>query len=1110
MAQSTPPLSTALPTSLPPSATLPPGVTPPTGVTLPSYPPSTLGGLTETLVQQFLAQGRLPAGITAQDVQALLGAPSSELPPQLAELTKALSGLASAGLDGPLASDVACTLASAVGTTTGSPDLTNLPWAQAAVGALSTTGALSGVFKATSTGGFGPGQQTLQWQWVALVMRGVGALPSGNGLAAQLGSPSSVVRLAVGRGLFPPGGGVTPSPRSTIDVGQAVTLLTRALGLGGLADQLGALAPSSGLPSGTPRWAGGAMTLAHGLGLLDDIGLSATAPLTRADAVVLLARSLGLYGTVVDALDKPTLTGVSPGVLGPGMRAALSGSNFGQVGGTVAWRPRSGATQMVSVVSWSTSVVTVQLPEHVASGPGELVLLTKDGAVATAAAEVAPPAFRVVRDMPGGQVDLASAGHNYYVKPTVARALLAMPASAQLQWSRKVGLVLGSGSTEVLGVAAPERPALSVHPIPASHEQRELAASVAAANPCVQGCETLYGPGVTPYSPGLSSTQVTYDVPCATVLGYNVCSGWADASSDLGGVVGGYGDPTGYFTQVGAALSGASLVTGGTMDATLGLSYAPKYAGDLVVVNAKVITDQVDGGVGVAGAGTAPVHVYANAGSYGTEESTVASRLSTMSASVASWPDLSSADLAEQALSKLDAINDTAQTLWQLEGLPGEIGTGHVSSFSWSGTGQAGQDLQVSIDTQAVVASNGLAQTEVNAVSGVVLVKITELAPAALPASSGAACIDPPGVSGRLAISSVTPASGTAGTAIVVRGTGFGRVGQLAFYNPVIGTETDAVVQSWEPDEVRAAVPYMAPGQSQLFVFPTPYSCSTEVPAAFDMKGPTVTATTLSLGQPVFTVTGDGFGPGPCAQHVVRLECMPGATASTLGAGTVSLQLVKGPGGGLPAEPLALNATPYVTSWSNGGFTVLLGPLLGHMPLPGTYRVVLTRRFSDHGWALAEVHPRGTSASSDFVWASHWPQQDLTVTRDLGLIALPATLIMAAHAPGSGSQASPGGSVVVSGTGFGAKQGSVVLVGWASSLPPAYYQVWPTGPRAHVVGAQDIATWSNTRVVFSVPAGLAPGNYAVWVLNARWGPWAVVGDVHMISVAAPGRQCAAA
>jgi hypothetical protein len=615
---------------------------------------------------------------------------------------------------------------------------------------------------------------------------------------------------------------------------------------------------------------------------------------------------------------------------------------------------------------------------------------------------------------------------------------------------------------------------------------------------------------VTPFSPGLSSTQVSYDVPCATVLGYKVCSGWADASSELGGLVGGAGYPSGYFSEVGAALTGASLITGASMDATLGLTYTPKQAGDLVVVDAKVITDQVDGGVGVAGAGTAPVHVYADAGAYGTEESTVASRLATMSASVAAWPDLSSADLAEQALTKLDAINDTAQTLWQLQGLPGELGTAHVSTFSWSGTAEAGQAFQVSLDTQAVVASNGVAQTEVNAVSGVVLVKVTELQPSALPSAAGPTCTNPPGVSGKLAISSLTPSSGTAGTAIVVRGTGFGPSGQLAFYNPVIGTLSDAYVVSWAPGEVRAEVPYLSPGPSRLFVFPSPYSCSPEAPATFDVEGPKVATlrTSFGYGGPVVTVSGDGFGPGPCTGPGLRLECEPGATSTSSAPGTVSLELVKGPGGRLPPVALAVNATPYATGWSNSGFSLGLGPLLAHMPLPGTYRVVLTRRFSDHGDALAEVRPPITSASLDFVWASHWPQPTITFSRDLGSVTVPATALGSVRLPGPGNQVGPGGSVVVDGSGFGARQGSVVLVRWPSAgPPPSRSDVWPTGPASYVVGAEDISTWGDNRVVFSVPAGLAPGSYVIWALHAGWGPWSETGSLLTVTVGTQLGQC---
>ena len=60
-------------------------------------------------------------------------------------------------------------------------------------------------------------------------------------------------------------------------------------------------------------------------------------------------------------------------------------------------------------------------------------------------------------------------------------------------------------------------------------------------------------------------------------------------------------------------------------------------------------------------------------------------------------------------------------------------------------------------------------------------------------------------------------------------------------------------------------------------------------------------------------------------------------------------------------------------------------------------------------------------------------------------------------------------------------------------LLPSRSDVWPTGPGSLVVGAQDVGGWSDSRAVFSVPAGLAPGSYALWVLHAGWGPWSEVG-----------------
>jgi hypothetical protein len=1111
--------STTIPIPLPPGGTLPPGVSVPTQTTLPA--PGALSGTIGQLVEQFVSRGKLPANLSASQLGALFEAPTALLPAELQTLVGALRQLGSQGLDEPLAAEVACLLGSS-STLSSFGGLQSVSWATPAVDALAGAGVLSGILQASATGAFAPDQAVSQWQWLAVLLRLLGALPIGIAPGTHL-TPSAIMRLAKAKGLLAADESVTAAVASHLDLAQALTFALRALGIDEAASQLALQVQGAGTSTLGPPSPAGAMALFDRLGLLDDIGSSPLKPFTRADAAALVARVLSLFDATLQALGKPALSSVSPSLLEAGTTATITGNDLGQAPGTLTWEPTTGRFAHLAVSSWSATKVSARLPSSAAPGAGRLVLETSGGATASAPAEVVALKLRILRHLPGGDVELLVDGRTFYLSSAAAAALEHMPVSSQVAWSSQASAELAGTRRADTSNDVPQDPPLQVRSLPAPRvsDTQRLARSADTSDPCAQGCETTYGPDATPYSSVLSSAQVNYEVPCVTVLGYKVCSGWADAGTELAGTINGVGSPTGYFTEVGSALSGASLITAASMDATVGLTYTPKRAGDLVVVEAKVITDQVDGGVGVAGAGTAPAYAYGAATGYGSQEQTIASRFDTISASVATWPDLSAVDLADQALTKLDAISDTAQALWQLEGLPGEVGTSHVATFTWAKTAAAGEALHVSVDTQALVASNGLSQTEVNALSGVVLVKILERSPVSQPIGSSGICTNPTGVSGTLAISSVTPPSAHVGATITVAGSGFGDSGQLAFYNPVLGTVVDAPIETWGPTRVQAQVPYTLWGTEKLFVLPSPYSCSPETPVSFTIGPPALSAMTLSTSWqgPSLTVSGDGFGPAPCPlAGVVRLECEPGATGSIEGPGTVSLELVRGPGGHLPPAPVSVNVTPEVTSWTGSGFSLSLGPLLGEAesPLahlaPGTYEVRLTRSFSNGGFALAEAHSPYTSGSLDFVVADHWPIEQVSVVRDLGEVTIPATTlrsVVVAETSSSHRAVGPGTVLVVEGDGFGALAGSVVLVGPYHAVSVPYGSGWPGDAGTVVVPSYDIDAWSAHRVVFSVPQGLSSGTFVLWVLHAGWGPWSEAGSARSLTIAQPACPCLA-
>lgn len=514
----TPPPSTGIPTCLPPGSSLPPGVTLPPGVSIPTCPPEGTGASLESLVRQ-LAQGSLPTQLSSQDIAALLDAPSSEVPAQLGGVIAALRQLSGAGLNEPVAAEIACILQSAGRGGPSFSDLGAVPWAQSAIGALSVAGMLTGVLPGTSGGSFAPRRSITQGQWLSLVMQGTGALPTGgNGAALS----RAVVEAAVGRGLFPAGGGVSANANASLNVGQAVTLLARAVGLGAVAQQAESGTSTVALPAGTPSWAAGPMRLTHELGLLNDIGLSSSAPFTRADAATLVARSLGLFSSTLEALRKPAITGVEPTPLGPGLTATLSGQNLGQAAGTAQWQPKGGAAQGLKVSAWSSNQVTVQIPDSATTGLGSVILTTAQGTATSVPVQVMAPALRLGEAAPNGLMTLLADGRTFYFPGRMPPRLSPChPRARRSGFSRQVW---NWGSTSPhLGQARRSAP-IEVKRVPSSSSARTVntRASVRrASSACAQGCETLYGPQATPYSTVLSSVQVNYDVPCATIMGYD-------------------------------------------------------------------------------------------------------------------------------------------------------------------------------------------------------------------------------------------------------------------------------------------------------------------------------------------------------------------------------------------------------------------------------------------------------------------------------------------------------------------------------------------------------------------------------------------------------------
>lgn len=850
--------------------------------------------------------------------------------------------------------------------------------------------------------------------------------------------------------------------------------------MGPAAEEAGSSAYPFPADTQVPAWAQGPVALAYRLGVVNGVGggkFGGDEPLTRAQVAAILSRALQVFFKAAFATGQPLITKVDPAPMGIGLPTTISGHGFGSQAGTVTWQTAGGTKETWPVTSWTDSTVTVTIPADAQTGNGKLTINNADGLAGSVSAELDGSKLVFGKPLADGRVPLQVAGKTYYVKSSDVEGLRALPPGRQMDFLSQLQIRFGStagGSSGGTTGRAPTWQApqyapspLVVRPATTTAAVSTAQAQTSAAACDTDGCVTLYGPGATPFAPDMSSSRVSVDEPCETIWGYQVCSGVASAEALLGGVVyspdytsySGY--PNGYFTEVGTALSGVGLITAASMDATLGFSYHAKSPGDFMRIEVKVITNQVDGGVGVAGAGVAPVNVYTVGNGIGQQQDVVASRLGTLSASVGSWPDLSTLDMAEQSLGALDAINDTAQTIWQLDGLPGETGVAHVSSFSWSGYAPAdGSNLDVSVDTQAIAAANGFSQTEVNAVSGVVVVKVTEFGspPTAYP------CTDT--TPARAVITGVTPALAGPGDTVSVSGSGFGQTGTVYLYSSVNGTADTAQVLSWSPESVTVRVPEVVPGAYSLWVAPDSL-CTKPSSTSFTVAPPSADAihVVMSWQGPHIYVTGHNFGPTFSAYGTTmlagELELLPDAGGQTI------------------------NLVP--DSWEQGGFEAE-SPLLA----PGAYELKLVQHYQDYngGYVLAgSTGESGASGTSNgpFVAVPHPTLFSKDVTTVLGKFTIPAARLDSL----SPTSALPGTAVAAMGAGFGSIPGSV----WLVNIDNVEAGAGATGggnvpaARSYVVTSSAVTSWTDNQVVFTVPKDVAAGRYSVYVLPAGYAPW---------------------
>ncbi len=442
----------------------------------------------------------------------------------------------------------------------------------------------------------------------------------------------------------------------------------------------------------------------------------------------------GVVGALGAACQEPslTITAVTPDPASPGAGVTLLGTGFGQTG-TLRWVPASGPSVSMKVTRWSADKVLAQIPSA-AAGKGTIELSTSTAHASIA--ERVTPVFVFGPPLPDGKVPVTRHGHVYFVTRAGATTLRAMAgarlrtveagmAKARQRWGApdghqvaatavKLPPVIRGGSRSGGKAASPSRPA------PMTPSGATSASACSALSPV-----TEYGPDHLPFSS--LGTSVDYNVPSTTVGGVTLASGAAYGTAT--------GDPN---TGTVAAVDWAAGIAAARVDGLLHVEYVSHACGsrpDPVTVQAKVIMVQWTDSISAEGASCAPLLAvmvvkpqYSNPHS---QQRTLASCLSNLSGSVASFPEDETATEASQALSlvskavnkSLDAYSyfDTASTILGVLG-----STPQVATFTWTGQLQKGERLSVDVGPSAVIGDSGLGEA-VNKVAAVVMVRITDV-----------------------------------------------------------------------------------------------------------------------------------------------------------------------------------------------------------------------------------------------------------------------------------------------------------------------------------------------------------------------------------------------
>lgn len=323
-----------------------------------------------------------------------------------------------------------------------------------------------------------------------------------------------------------------------------------------------------------------------------------------------------------------------------------------------------------------------------------------------------------------------------------------------------------------------------------------------------------------------------------------------------------------------------------------------------------------------------------------------------------------------------------------------------------------------------------------------------------------ALCLSVSTASAAPSITSLSPGSGAVGAQVTIAGSGFGSTQGSSTVK--FGNTQATAVASWSTTQIVVAVPSMATGSVNVVVR---VSNSNSNAVAFTLvAAPTITSlspTGGAVGASV-TIAGSNFGTTQGTGTVTFNTTA--ATPSSWGATSITVPV--------PAGATTGNVVVQASGVNSNGSTFTVAPAIAALSATsggagGTLTLTGTNFGATQGTSTVTFN--GVTAST-----TAWSSTSITAVVPAGATSGPVVASVGSYSSNGVSFAvepapaitgvtpvsgAVGATLVISGTGFGATQGSgSVTVGGVTATPTA---------------------WSATSVTTSVPAGASTGSVVV-------------------------------